>query len=163
MIRKSWLPAILLTAVATSLATNAGAEDVYLKRPVGLLSDSSAAADRVANAQKGDKATVIERNANWVKVNLNGKEGWVGADSLSQRPVKADTALLGGNSMARASDAEAGKGLEPMSIDYSKSHNLSPAGINEMVAVRKAITSAMLKDFVTTGQIESPKKTPPKP
>ena len=154
MKRKPWMPAVLLA----TLAARASAEDVYLKRPVDLRSDGNSAANVVAPAKKGDKAVVVERNGNWVRVNLNGKEGWVGADSLSARPVKADTMLFGGNGSVESSSGAAGKGLEPITEDYGRARNLSRAGVDEMVAIRKSITGAQLKSFVTEGNIESPKK-----
>ena len=147
---KHLLPALLFA----SLAGIARAEDVWIIRPAVLRSDSIAAGDEIAKVVKGDKGIILERSGAWIKVNLNGNVGWVAATSTSARPVKADTALLGGNSSVQSSSGAAGKGLQPKAEQYALDKHYTKASVDEMIAFRKTITSKMLKDFVVEGNIQ---------
>ena len=146
------------TAILIALASAVNAEDAWIKQPAVLRDDGSAAGQEISKMVKGDQGVVLERADGWVKVNFNGKVGWVSANSLSARPTKADTKLLGGNSSAEASGGAAGKGLEPIAADYANTHNLSTAGLDQMVKFKKTISSQMLKDFVADGNIQRPAK-----
>lgn len=150
MTRKTMLPAVLLAAMAGT----AGAEDVWIKRSADVRNDQSAAGDLVVAVQKGQRAHLLERSGNWVQVDVNGKIGWVAADSVSTREVKADTNLFGQGSGAEMSSGAAIKGLQPIAGDYARARNLSKEGLNEMTAIKKSVTPKMLKDFVAEGAIE---------
>ena len=152
MNRKQYLPALLLAG----LAINASAEDVWLKRSADVRNDQSPAGDLVVAVQKGQRVHVLERGGEWVRVDVNGKEGWVSADSVSSREVKADSNLFGQGSGAEMSSGAAIKGLQPIAGDYARARSLSKEGLNEMIAIKKAVTPKMLKEFVAEGFIEPP-------
>ena len=145
---------LLIPGFLALLATTAFAEDGWIKRPADVRSDQSAAADSVAAVKKGQRVQVLERSGNWVKVDANGKTGWIAADTLSSREVKADVNLLGHGSGAEMSSGAAAKGLEPIAGDYARSHHVTDDGLNQMLAIRKSISSQMLSDFVKDGGIE---------
>ena len=152
MTRQRMLPAILLAALATS----AHAEDVWIKRSADVRNDPSSAGDLVVPVTKGQRVHVLERNGPWVNIDVNGKTGWVSADSISTREVKADTDLIGRGSGAEMSSGAAIKGLQPIAGDYAEKRSLSKAGLNEMLAIKKTVTPKLLKDFVAEGSIERP-------
>jgi uncharacterized protein YraI len=150
--KRKFLPAALALALAASAAR---AEDAWIKRPADVRADQSAAADPVASVQKGQRVHVLERSGNWVKVDANGRTGWLAADTVSSREVKADVNLLGHGSGAEMSSGAAAKGLQPIAGDYARSHHVTEEGLNQMIAIRKSVTSQMLSDFVKDGGIES--------
>ena len=159
MPRKHLMPLALLA----TLACTARAEDGWIKRAADARADQSAAADVVAPVQKGQKVTVLERADAWVKIDVNGKVGWVAADTLSSRPVKADTSLAGRGSGAEMSSGAAIKGLQPIAGDYARGQHLRTDGLEEMVSIKKSVTSQMLTDFVKDGNIERPARKAAKP
>jgi hypothetical protein len=109
--------------------------------------------------EKGDKVNVVQRTGAWAQVQLKGKSGWVSNDSLSTREVKPEVSLSGPlGTDARASAGAAAKGLEPITMEYAKTHSISTKGVDEMVNIKKSVTPQMLKDFTAEGQIEPPRK-----
>lgn len=151
----------LLACVLAALAAGAAhADDVWLKNNATVRTDQSPAADKVVDLLKGAKVTQLQRQGNWVQVQFNGKTGWVVADSISLRPVKADAGLIGGNSSVQMSSAAAAKGLEPMSMQFAQSQHLSEAGINQMVQIKKSVTPQMLKDFMADGHLGTQAQAP---
>lgn len=152
MNRYRMLPALLLAG----LSTTAFAEDVWIKRSADVRNDPSSAGDLVVPVIKGQRVHLLERNGPWVRVELNGQSGWVSADSISSREVKADTDLIGRGSGAEMSSGAAIKGLQPIAGDYAQARHLSKEGLNEMTSIKKSVTPKMLKDFVAEGSIERP-------
>ncbi len=152
MARKRFLPVLLLATVAGA----ALADDVWVKRSADVRNDPSAAGDLVMPVTKGQRVRVIERNDPWVRIELDGKSGWISADSVSSREVKRDTDFIGRGSGAEMSSGAAIKGLQPIAGDYARTRSLSKEGLNEMTAIKKSVTPKMLKDFVAEGSIEKP-------
>jgi len=149
--------ALLACAVAVLAAAGATrAEDVWLKNNATVRADQSPAGDKVVDLFKGAKVQQLQRQGSWVQIQVNGKTGWVGADSVSVRPVKADSGLAGGNSSVQMSSAAAAKGLEPMSTQFAQSQHLSEAGVSQMVQIKKSVTPQMLRDFMADGQLGAP-------
>ena len=155
MKRKQLIPAFLLA----TLAGTAGAEDAWLKRSADVRNDQSAGGDLVVPVAKGQRVQLLQRGNGWVQVDVNGKIGWVAADSISSREVKADTNFIARGTSAEPSMGAAARGLEPIADDYARNKRLSKAGLDEMIAIKKSVTSKMLKDFVADGPIESPSRT----
>ena len=154
MKRKRLASALLLAALT---ATTARAEDVWIKRQADARSDASAAAESVVTVQKGQKVKVLERTGPWVQIDAgNGKVGWVAADSISNREVKPDTNLMGRGSGAEMSSGAAIKGLQPIAGDYARQRGLTKEGLDQMLAIRKSVTSKQLSDFIKDGNIEPP-------
>ena len=152
---------LILFAMLTTFS--AAAEDVWLKRTATLRSDASVAGDIVLTVEKGAKAVLLEKNGAWAKIQLKGQTGWVALDSLNNREVKKDTNLLGGGSGAEMSTGSATKGLEPVAREYAATRRLNTAAPDQMLALRKTVTSQMLKDFVAEGNIVAPPKLPAAP
>ena len=155
MTRKQLTSAFLLA----TLAGTAGADDVWIKRSADVRNDQSAAGDLVVPVTKGQRVQLLQRADNWVQVDVNGKIGWVAADSVSSREVKPDTDLIGRGSSAEMSSGAAIKGIEPIAGDYALNKRLSKAGLDEMTAIKKSVTGKMLKDFVADGPIEAPARS----
>lgn len=154
MATRKFLPVLLLATVAGA----ALADDVWVKRSADVRNDPSAAGDLVMPVTKGQRVHVLERNDPWVRVELDGKSGWISADSVSSREVKPDTDFIGRGSGAEMSSGAAIKGLQPIAGDYARTHSLSKEGLNEMTAIKKSVTPKMLKDFVAEGSIEKPSR-----
>ena len=154
MTKRKILPILLLATIATT----AQADDVWIKRSADVRNDPSAAGDLVMPVTKGQRVHVLERSDPWVRVELNGKSGWVSTDSVSSREVKPDTDLIGRGSGAEMSSGAAIKGLQPIAGDYARSRNLSKEGLNQMTDIKKSVTPKMLKDFISEGAIEKPSR-----
>jgi uncharacterized protein YgiM (DUF1202 family) len=154
--------ACLACVIAAVMATPAArAEDVWINTDnVALRTAQSPAAESVANLFKGAKAQQLQKQGNWVQIQVNGKTGWVSAASVSLRPQKPNSGLLGGNSSVEMSSAAAAKGLEPMSMQFGQNQHLSEAGINQMVQIKRSVTPQMLQDFMTQGHVGAPAPAP---
>lgn len=147
--KKYWAAAIGLVL----LTGGVNADDVWLKNNAVVRSDMSPAADKVADVLKGAKVQQLDKQGNWIKISVNGKTGWVAASSISNRPQKADSGLLGGNSLAQSSSAAAAKGLEPMAAQFASNQRLSTAGLSKMEQIKKSVTPQMFNDFMADGHL----------
>ena len=147
--KKYWATAIGLLL----LAGGVNADDVWLKNNAVVRSDMSPAADKVADVLKGAKVQQLDKQGNWIKISVNDKTGWVAASSISNRPQKADSGLIGGNSLAQSSSAAAAKGLEPMAAQFASNQRLSTAGLSKMEQIKKSVTPQMLNDFMADGRL----------
>jgi uncharacterized protein YgiM (DUF1202 family) len=145
---------ILWTVLSVGLFAGAvQADDVWLKNNAVVRTDMSPAADKIADVLKGAKVQQLDRQGNWIKISVNGKTGWVAASSISNRPQKADSGLLGGNSLAQSSSAAAAKGLEPMAAQFASNQRLSTAGLSKMEQIKKSVTPKMLNGFMADGHL----------
>ena len=143
-------------AMAVMLAAGAVmADDVWLKNNATVRSDMSPAADKVVDLFKGTKVQQLEKQGNWVKIQINDKVGWVSANSVSIRPQQADSGSVGGANTAQMSSAAAAKGLEPMALQYAQNQHLSTDGVNRMEQIKKSVTPQMLRDFMAEGHVGS--------
>jgi uncharacterized protein YgiM (DUF1202 family) len=144
---------ILALACAT-ISFSALAEDVWVNRPaLDIREGKGAAYNLVVTAKKGDKLSVVGREGKWVKVNLNGKEGYVFENSLSATQVAPESmSNMSADAKAMTTDAAA-KGLEPESLDYAKKHNYSDAGLEQMKKMRKLVTGKDFEQFTSEGKV----------
>lgn len=153
----------LIAAGLLSIAVTASAETVYVKLPVAnVLAGKGAGTDRIAQLKKGDKLEVLGKEGSWLKVKVEGKEGYVHQNSVSSSSTGNDSGglskLLGGGSAASAeSSAEAGRGLGE-SLAFARSKGMSPAGLDRMLALRKTVTGSEWTAFTAEGHVGPDKK-----
>lgn len=142
---------VLFTA---AICGSAMAEDVWVERhKLDIREGKGAAYGVVVTAGKGDKLTVVERDGKWVKVQFNGKEGYVFEESISAKAVGKPSNVFGDNSAAALSADAAAKGLQPEAEDYRKKHNYSTDAVDKMIAMRKAITGKEFEQFTVEGKV----------
>jgi hypothetical protein len=143
------------------LGTSALAEDCYVKQnSVVIRAGKGSAYEEVGTARKGDKLQVLAREGSWLKVKAGGgKEGYVfqtavsdtnpGGGGLGADLGRMFSGASGGNA---ASSGEAGKGLGE-SLDYARSHGMSPAGLERLIALRKTVTGRDWEAFTAEGKV----------
>lgn len=156
---------LLACAVAVLAAGVANADDVWLKNNANVRADRSPAADTVVELLQGAQVQQLQRQGNWVQIQANGKTGWVSADSISIRPVKANTGLPGAKPDVQMGSAAATKGWDVMATKFAQNQHLSEAGLNQMAQIKKSVTQQMLDDFMVAGHVGTKQSTsaPPAP
>ena len=152
-----------LIALAMMTSTAIYAEEVWLKNTAALKSEATAAGDDMLTAPKGTKAVLLEKNDVWAKIQVGDKVGWVALASVSNREVKRDTNLLGAGAGAEMSSGAANKGMQDDADKYATRKGLNKAAPDQMLALRKTVSSQMVKDFKAEGNVVPPAKpaTPP--
>jgi uncharacterized protein YgiM (DUF1202 family) len=154
---------MLIAGAAALVALRLGvaiAEDVTVQREtLDVRSGKGAMFGSVAQVHKGDTLTVIDHDGKWLKVSVNGKEGWVFEDALAARKSNAlgdaARALSGDSSASDTSSSAAAKGLD--SFDYAKSKNLNPAGLEAMEQARQRVTPEAWEAFMKEGHVGTAK------
>ena len=156
--------AAAVIGVAISFSTAAHAEDVFVKLPqANILAGKGAGSDRVAQVKKGEKLQVLAHEGSWLKVKVGNQEGYVHQNSVSTSDQGGDgggglSKLLGTASGASgASSAEAGRGLGE-ALAYARSTDMSPAGLDRMLALRKTVSGADWERFTSEGNVGPAKR-----
>ena len=163
MNRKRSLQCILTAAVLGISSSAALAEDATIRYDnAKVRTGKSAGFDTVATLKKGEKVQVLAHEGSWVKVNANGKQGWIGVNSLGDAKGKgffegAGELAAGASGSSSASAAGAGKGGLP-SEQWAQSKNLSHAGLDRMIALRQTIQGSEFEKFTDEGHVGPGKK-----
>jgi hypothetical protein len=147
---------VILAAVIAGLSAVAVAEQVVVKTDVDVRADKNPLADAVESVPTETKLEVLGREGGWVKVRTpGGKEGYVAQDDL---PANTNLAGAQGNAVASDVDASAaGRGLQEDTEKYAAAKNLNKAGVNQMLAWNKAVSSNDLKAFAAAGHVGAAK------
>ena len=149
-------PAMLYVALAH-------AETVYYVQSsnASVRSDPSFGSKIIAKVEKGQSLTMISTEGSWIKVNVNGKEGYISKLLVSAHPpmakqtvIKAEDEEIKPTARRRASSftsAAAARGL----TDDDQKHEGAEAGPNfkaveKMEAVK--VTPEEVKKFKETGK-----------
>ena len=116
-------------AALTLSAAAALAEDVWVKTALATVrAGKGPIYDGVADVHKGDKLTVIAREGTWIKVSVNGKEGYIADKLVSAQSVSAEfKPFAGAANTASVTEGAAGRGLRDGATQYAKGKNLSDA------------------------------------
>jgi uncharacterized protein YgiM (DUF1202 family) len=145
---------ILSVILVLLICASVMAEEVWVKRrKLDIRAGKGAAYEVVATVDQGSKLTVIQHDGKWLKVQIDGKEGYVYEDSISPREVvKQQMSFADAN--AEALSATAGsKGLNPGTQDWANQHNVQTAGLEKMISMRSQITGADYEQFITEGNL----------
>ena len=110
--------------------------------------------DVVATVKKGDSLEVIEKDKRgWLKVKVNGKEGYVYESALDAPKTRG--LLASGDPRASETElAAAGKGVLPGTVAYASGKNLNTAGLEKMLETRRGISEAEFNSFVAEGKLK---------
>src|SRR5688572_12297263 len=155
---KSKLRIVVVIVAALTLSSAALGEEVFVQQPsVVVRAGKGAVYEEVATVKKGDKLTLIAREGKWLRVSVGGKEGYIFENSVG--PSKSAAGLGGLSSLlssgagtGSASDTAAGRGLGE-SLDWARGKNMSPAGLNRMLTIRKGVTPLEWERFVNEGRV----------
>ena len=137
------------------------AEDVFVKQAaVPVRAGKGSAYDEVATVKKGDKLQVVAREGDWLKVRANGKEGYVFKTAIDTKNPSGGGKLggdlgrmfSGASGGSTASSGAAGKGLGE-SLQYARTNGMSPAGLDRMIAMNKALNAPEWEAFMTQGKV----------
>jgi hypothetical protein len=142
----TWLAAAVIGIVSTA----ALAEDVTVKLPAAsILSEKSARSTKVATLRTGDKLQVLAHEGSWLKVKFNDKQGYIHENSVgggnTGKSLSSELGTMSGAS--KASDALASRGVGEGATAWAKTHNMSTAGLDKMIAIRNSITDADQRKF----------------
>jgi uncharacterized protein YgiM (DUF1202 family) len=152
----------LIVASLLSIAVAASAETVYVKLPVAnVLAGKGAGTDHIAQLKKGDKLEVQGQEGSWLKVKVEGKEGYVHQNSVSTSSVAKDDSLSkklqGGSGSQEANAGLASSGIGE-SLQYAHSKGLSTVGLDRMLALRKTVKGSEWTAFTAEGHVGPDKK-----
>lgn len=150
-IRRAAVAAIVLAAgVACAFA-----EDVVVqRRQVDVLSSKGPdGRPPIATLHSGDHLAVVAHEDRWLKVNVNGQDGYVFAPSLENTGGGGvDLNLGGGNAPAEKTTSAAGKGWD--NADWARSQNMSTAGLETMLRYHDALLAKKpLPAFMAEGHV----------
>jgi hypothetical protein len=142
----TWLAAAVIGLASTA----AHAEDVTVKLPAAnILSEKTARSTKVATLKTGDKLQVLAREGSWLKVRFNDKQGYIHENSVgggsSGKSLSSELGAMSGAS--KGSDALASRGVGEGATAWAKTHNMSTAGLDRMIAIRNSITDADQRKF----------------
>ena len=157
--RRYLVAATVLGAAATSLA-----EDVVVKMEPAIIREGKGKPTPIiAQLRKGEKMKVLGHDGPWVKVSVNGKEGFVGENNLASATggggdfLGLGAASSNASGSTAASAGAAGKGGLP-SDEWAKANGKSTAGMERMIALSNAFTEAEWKQFMQDGHVGSGRK-----
>jgi len=142
--------------VAALLGAGAAfAEDVWVKAPrVEVLAGKGSVYGTVGTAMKGTKLPVVAREGKWIKVELNGKAGYVLEGAISPTAVSARDLgdALGSGESQGVSTSAAARGLIPAE-KFGEARNLDTAGLKQLEEGRKRVTPQQWQEFAAAGKV----------
>jgi hypothetical protein len=142
----AWLAAAVLGLASTAVV----AEDVTVKLPAAsILSEKSARSTKIATLKSGDKLQVVGREGSWLKVRFGDQQGYIHENSVGgDGGGKSLSSVIGtASGSSAASSGLASRGVGEGAIAWAKSHNMSTAGLDKMIAIRNSITDADQRTF----------------
>jgi hypothetical protein len=161
MNRKSRVRLIVASVVLALTAAAVSAEDVFVKYATGpVYTTKSARAGTVAVLKRGDKLQVLGREGAWLKVMADGKEGYIGSNSVAtaQNSGGGGVSFLGSSGSESATAGAAAKGVDD-STKWAKTNSKSTAGLDRMEALRYSlIKDGDCEKFAVEGKVGTPKR-----
>ena len=155
--RRRWavVAAAIVAVVGTGIAI---AEDVWVDRPVAhIRSGKGSLYPVVAEAVKGDKLSVIERDGNWLHVQFNVQEGWLYDRELSAREVAPEAVASADQGQSTGANSSASiKGFTPGEYAVKKGYSEVPLQTLE-ANIAAVITPDGWQKFMADGQIGADK------
>jgi hypothetical protein len=129
------------------------AEDVWVNRPfVDVLAGTNSLYPIITRASKGDKLTVLGHEGKWLKVQVNGQEGYVMETALSTSEVGSDAFAGAKGESSGATAASAGKGFTADDFAAAKGYSEEPLR-NLEAHVKSAVTPEALDKFMVIGKV----------
>jgi uncharacterized protein YgiM (DUF1202 family) len=131
MKRSALLSAAVIAAITLSAAGTARAEDVWVSAEmVTMRAGMGAIYDPVTDLHKGDKLAVVERSGRWLKVSINGKEGYIPQTAISAQTVQGNQNWFKGTTnTASLSEGAANRPLRDGAVNYAHGKGLSPVAM----------------------------------
>jgi len=148
---------VVAAAVIAAGVACAFAEDVAVqRRQVDVLSSKGPdGRPPIATLHQGDHLNVVAHEDRWLKVSVNGQDGYVFAPSLENTGGGFDLNLGGGNAPAEKTTSAAGKGWD--NADWARSNNMSTAGVETMLRYHDALLAKKpLPAFMAEGHVGKP-------
>ncbi len=149
---------VLLACVFGAAALGAAAAAVvYVAADrLDIVEKKRAVAKVVLTVDRNAALTVIAKEGRWYKVSVDGKEGYVFDQAVSEQPVGArgkGVALskVQGGSIPQLETAAAVKGLGEGARQYASSGGLRTAGLEELIRRSEAVTPAEFDQFTAAG------------
>jgi uncharacterized protein YgiM (DUF1202 family) len=148
---------LLACAVAGVALGAAAASVVYVNAErLDIMDKKRAVAKIVTTVDRNAALNVIAQEGKWYKVEVGGKQGYVFAEAVSDKPGGAkgkgvSLAAVKGGSIPQLETAAAVKGVRPGAQQYASSSRLSTTGLQEVIRRRDAITSAKFDQFLAKG------------
>lgn len=157
----------LFTLILAAATTAASAEDIKAGKDAVLRRDKSSMSPVEATVKKGASIPVLERsaerNVKWIRSEVDGKQGWVTESDLKSSGGfdlgKMSAAISGDAQADAAGEAAAAKGVEPLTLNYSKSQGYDSSGLDRLMALRaKIVDSGEFEQFAKEGNVGAYRK-----
>ena len=149
---------LLLACTAAGVALGAAAASVvYVNAErLDIMDKKRAVAKVVTTVDRNAALNVVAKEGKWYKVEVGGKQGYVFAEAVADKPGSAkgkgvNLAAVKGGSIAQLETAAAVKGVTAAGKQYASSGRLSTSGLQEVIRRREAITSAKFDQVLAKG------------
>lgn len=154
--RMTVLSALVFTGVTTALL----AEDVVVQvQTLTVRSGKGSMYPPVGEVPKDSTLQVVERQPDgWLKVNLNGQEGYVKETALKPREasmvsgLSASANAVTGNTSDVGATA-AGRGINDDAAVYAQSKGMNTAPLDQMIANRDRVAGQRWVQFTQEGKV----------
>jgi hypothetical protein len=138
------------------IALAQAAKEVYVNRyEVQIREGKGSAFQAVARVRKNTPLQVVEREDRWLKVQYQGQEGYVLADSTSAQPVRGSGlgGLVAVPDTSAMSAGAAHKGLDETAAQFASHHGMDPAPVDRLIEQRRAISGEEWVAFANEGKV----------
>jgi uncharacterized protein YgiM (DUF1202 family) len=156
------------------VAVPASAEERVAKRSDVVIREGKGSIYKpVATLRRGDSVNVVgkdDANPRWLKVEVNGKAGWVYEDALESRSAMAARGPRSGFANSGASAGAEGLAASSVGIDgdgreftlagagwdarrYAQQKNLNTTGLQAVTNARQALSGQELEAFQSQGKV----------
>lgn len=153
--RRTWIVAAAVAAVPI-LIVAAGAVMYVNADSLDIKDRNLSVSNTIATVERSTPLQVVARKGNWVQVSVNGRQGWVSANALSEKPSgkKGQGVAVGkikGGTIPQLESAAAVKGVGEGAEQYARAKNQRTDGLRELIDRSEAVTPDEFLAFLREG------------
>jgi hypothetical protein len=155
--RATVVGAALTAAVALGAAA---AAVVYVNAErLDVVDKKRSVAKTVVTVDRNAPLNVIAKEGNWYKVETGGKQGYVFANAVSDKPGQGgknagvSLSAVNGGPVPKLESAAAVKGLNANAQKYASTNGLNTSGLREVQRRREAISGDEFERFLRQGKL----------
>lgn len=158
--RSSLMRRCVIAVGAMSIIGVALAEDVIVQvQTLVVRSGKGSMHPPVAEVKKDSTLSIIERQPDgWLKVAVDGQEGYVKESALKPREASMISGLSAGANALTGSTSDvgataAGRGINDDAAIYAQSNGMNTAPLDQMIANRDRVAGQRWVQFTQQGQV----------
>jgi hypothetical protein len=145
-----------MVSMAAALGAAAAAVVYVNAERLDVVDKKRAVAKTVVTVDRNTPLNVVAQEGSWYKVEVGGKQGYVFANAVSDKPGSGKgsgvaLSAVKGVSDPRLDSAAAVKGLGDGARQYASANGLRTTGLEEMIRRRDAISPTEFEQFVAAG------------